>query len=313
MYRSSINKNNYDIGTIPTSLKDFWKVGMKLIFITLLILFLAHSPVIASATPDDPKTEAALKANVVDFRDWLMKQLSQFPKSDPARALVRSYAVVPRKPHVFTSNQYNQASHSDWVKCQVMQGLSTLSQQLANTAGTAFAPQSASQLQQYATQLKQSDDLQFQQVGALYTQEAQALQAGNIQGADQAANQVAAVPRPYVAPGYRPSQSESQLAQAFNQVVGTVIASLGGILGTLAVTQILQALGIPNLSSLLGTGQALGTSLGTGQNPGTALTNAGTNTIQTGGSAVLQPLGNVNVKQLQPQGSANAGGAPSAE
>ncbi len=30
-----------------------------------------------------------------------------------------------------------------------MQGLSTLSQQLANTAGTAFAPQSASQLQQY--------------------------------------------------------------------------------------------------------------------------------------------------------------------
>ena len=135
-----------------------------------------------------------------------------------------------------------------------MQGLSTLSQQLANTAGTAFAPQSATQLQQYSTQLKQSDDPQFQRSGALYTQEAQALQAGNIQGADQAANQVAAVPQPYVAPGYQPTQNESALALSFNQVIGTVIASLGGILGTLAVSQILQALGIPNLSSLLGDG-----------------------------------------------------------
>ncbi len=286
---------------------------MKGIFFSLLILSLAHLPVFASPVPDDPKIEEALKANVVDFRDWLMKQLSQFPKADPAKAVVRSYAVAPRKPHVFTANQYNQASHSSWVKCQVMQGLSILSQQLANTAGTAFAPQSASQLQQYAVQLQQSDDPQFQQAGNLYSQEAQALQSGNIQGADQAANQVAALPQPYVAPGYQPTQSESQLAQVFNQVVGTVIASLGGILGTLVVSQLLQALGIPNLSSLLGTGQQLGTSLGSGQSSGTALNTAGTNTNQTGGSVALQQLGGVNVKQLQSQGSANAGGAPSAQ
>jgi hypothetical protein len=311
-----MKRMNGEIGTIPTTLFILWKVGMTRIFIIFLILFVAHPPVIASNDPDDLKTEEALKANVVDFRDWLMKQLSQFPKVEVARSSLvsRNYAYSPRKKQCFTASQYNQASKSDWVKSQVMQGLSTLSQQLANTAGTAFAPQSASQLQQYSTQLQQSNDPQFQKVGALYSQEAQALQAGNVQGADQAANQVAAVPQPYIAPGYQPTQSESSLAQSFNQIVGTVIASLSGILGTMAVAQILQALGIPNLSSLLGgSGQGIGSSAGAGQITGPALTNSGTNTNQAGGSVGLQQLGAVTVKSLQNQGSANAGGAPPAQ
>lgn len=264
--------------------------------------------------PDDPKTAEALKANVVDFRDWLMKQLSQFPKVEANKSFrAGGHVYVPKRQACFTANQYNQAAKSDWVKGQVLQGLSVLSQQLANTAGTAFAGQSAGQLQQYAVQLQQSDDPQFQQVGTLYGQEAQALQAGNVQGADQAAVQVAAVPAPSVPSGYQPTSAESSLAQTFNQVIGTVIAGLAGVLGTLAVAQVLQALGLPALSSLLGTGQALGTSVATGTSTGTALTNAGNSTIQTGGSAALQQLGTVNVKQLQTQGSANAGGPPPAQ
>lgn len=264
--------------------------------------------------PDDSKTEEALKANVVDFRDWLMQQLSQFPKGEAAKSFrAGGYAYVPKRQACFTANQYNQAAKSDWVKSQVLQGLSVLSQQLANTAGTAFAGQSAGQLQQYAVQLQQSDDPQFQQVGTLYGQEAQALQAGNVQGADQAAVQVAAVPAPSVSPGYQPTSAESSLAQTFNQVIGTVIAGLAGVLGTMAVAQVLQALGLPALSSLLGTGQVLGTSVATGTSTGTALTNAGNSTIQTGGSTAFQQLGTVNVKQLQTQGSANAGGPPPAQ
>ncbi|HEY5037821.1 MAG TPA: hypothetical protein VIJ93_01995 [bacterium] len=287
---------------------------MKVPFI-FFILLLGYQSVLADTTADDAKAQEALKGNVVDFRDWLIKKLSQFPKISQGNLVVipRRYSSIPQKNRTFAANQYNQATKSNWVKAQVMQGLSTLSQQLANTAGTAFAPQSASQLQQTATQLKQSDDPQFQQIGTLYTQEAQALQTGNIQGADQAANQVAAVPQPYVAPGYQPTQQESALAQAFNQVIGALIAGLGGILGTFAVSQLLQALGIPNLSSLLGTGQATGTSLAMGQNPGVAMNNAGANVVQTGGSVALQQLGSVNVKQLQNQGSANAGGAPPAQ
>jgi ABC-type cobalt transport system substrate-binding protein len=244
-----------------------------------------------------------------------MKQLSQFPKSPSTRYPYASgnYVSVSRKSPCFSANQFNQARKSDWAKCQIMDGLSTLSQQLAKTAGTAFSQNSAGQLNQYATQLKQSDDPQFQQIGMLYTQEAQALQTGNIQGADQAANQVSAVPKPYVAPGYQPTQGESQLVSAFNSVIGTVIAGLGGILGTFAVSQILQALGIPNLASLLGTGQVAGTSLATGQNPSVVANNAGANVIYQGGSSAMQQLGTINVNPRQSQNSANAGGAPSAQ
>ena len=288
---------------------------MKLIVIFLLVFLTAHLPAYAGLVNDDQKTEDALKGNVVDFRDWLIKELSQFPKPSMGHSFIGSgnYAVIPRKK-CFTASQYNQAAKSDWVKAQVMQGLSTLSQQLANTVGTAFAQQSAGQLQQNASQLQQSDDPQFQQIGALYTQEAQALQTGNVQGADQAANQVAAVPQPYVAPGYQPSQNEIAQAQGFTQIIGTIIASLGGILGTTAVTQILQALGIPNLSSLLGgSGKGIGSSTGSGQITGPAVTNSGINTNQAGGSGGLQQLGAVTVKSLQNQGFANAGAAPPAQ
>ena len=224
---------------------------------------------LADTSTDDGKTQETLRSNVIDFRDWLMKQLSALPKahSNGNSYASRNYASLSKRSTCFTANQFNQARKSDWAKSQVMDGLSTLSQQLAKTAGTAFAQNSAGQLNQYATQLKQSDDPQFQQIGILYTQEAQALQNGNIQAADQAANQVSAVPKPYVPPGYQPTQGESQLVSAFNQVIGTVIAGLGGILGTFAVSQILQALGIPNLASLLGTGQVAGTSLGYGPKP----------------------------------------------
>ena len=288
-------------------------ISKKLVF--LFATFLAVQPLIADTTTDDGKTQETLRSNVIDFRDWLMKQLSALPKahSNGNSYASRNYASLSKRSTCFTANQFNQARKSDWAKSQVMDGLSTLSQQLAKTAGTAFAQNSAGQLNQYATQLKQSDDPQFQQIGILYTQEAQALQNGNIQAADQAANQVSAVPKPYVPPGYQPTQGESQLVSAFNQVIGAVIAGLGGILGTFAVSQILQALGIPNLASLLGTGQVAGTSLGTGQNPSVVANNAGANVIYQGGSSAMQQLGTINVSPRQSQNSANAGGAPSAQ
>jgi hypothetical protein len=285
--------------------------------IALLVLFIGFGcqSAMADVAPDDAKTAEALKANVIDFRDWFMKELSQFPKAGSSTGMLvgRRLSFNPKRNQCFTANQYNQAAKSDWVKCQIMQGLSLLSTQLANTAGTAFAPQSVSQLQQYSTQLQQSDDPQFQQVGSLYGQEAQAMQTGDIQGADLEANQVSAIPAPMVAPGYQPSQGEDAMVEAFNQVIGTVLASLGGVLGTLVVSQLLQALGITSLGSLLGTGAATGSSIASGQNPGVAANNAGANVVQASGGAVLQQLGTINVKPLAPQDSVNTGGAPSAQ
>jgi hypothetical protein len=68
---------------------------MKQAFIFFLILMFFHLPIFAETTPDDSKTEEALKANVVDFRDWLIKELSQFPKNPP-----RKYGASFKKVHL---------------------------------------------------------------------------------------------------------------------------------------------------------------------------------------------------------------------
>ena len=177
--------------------------------------------------------EEAIRKNVTEFRDWMMKRLSQFPKTDSSRSADthRNYAYGPRKTNLFTADQYNQAGKSNWAKSRIMDGLSTLSRELSKTAGTAFAINSAGELQQYAAQLKQSDDLDFQRIGALYDQQAQALKTGDIQAADRIANQVSAVPKPYVPPGYRPTQGESALVQAFNQSNRRRCAFCGWLIG----------------------------------------------------------------------------------
>jgi hypothetical protein len=292
-----------------------WEIGMRGILVSLLAFVAGFQAIWAAASMENPKSQEDLRSNVTDFRDWLMKQLSQFPKTRQGNQTFgpRGNIGPSRNNQCFTAGQYGQAAKSDWAKSRIMDGLSTLGRELAKTAGTAFAIQSANELQQYAFQLKQSDDADFQKIGALFGQEASALRSGDIQAADQAANRVSAIPKPYIPPGYRPTQGESALVSTFNQVIGTVIAGLGGILGTFVVAQILQALGIPSLDSLLGTGRMTGTSIASGKEPGEVMDNAGADVIRTGGGAATRKLETVKVKPRTSQDSTNAGGAPSAQ
>lgn len=287
---------------------------MKTILTWSLVALFTIQPVYADLTPDDPKVDDELKNNVFEFRDWMMKELAQFPKQDPSRVYhSMGMAAIAKKNSVFTASQYNQAAKSDWVKCQVMQGLSLLSQQLSTTVGTALAPQSSTQLQQYATQLQQSDDPQFRQIGTLYTQEAQAIQNGNVQAADSAASQVAAMTPPTVASSYQPSSSESSLAQAFTTILSMVMMAYGSVFGAAFVSQLIQAMnGNTSSSSLIGTGASLGNMIPTGQNPGAAASSSVPTTIQNSG-AVMQQLGTVNVQPRQSQNSTNSGSAPPAQ
>jgi hypothetical protein len=282
------------------------------IFIFLMIIF-TYPPVFAE-TPDDPKMEETLKANVTDFRDWMIKELSQFPKADSnnMRRGIRKYASILKKSRIITANQYNQAAKSDWVKSQVIQGLSALSLQLANTAGTAFAQNGATQLQQNSVQLQQSNDPQFQQIGSLFTQQAQALQAGNVQAADQIANQVSAVPAPDVASGYQPTQNETSFASTLHQIIGSIIGSVLDVAVAVYGGPVGSAVAAPAIQSIFGGGQNTASVLATGQSLGVTLPSAA-NVSQGGGGAVMQQLGNVNVKPLQPQNSSNAGTAPPAQ
>ena len=58
---------------------------MRTFLAWLLILSLSIRPALADPTPDDPKMDEEIKNNVTDFRDWMMKELAQFPKPDPSR------------------------------------------------------------------------------------------------------------------------------------------------------------------------------------------------------------------------------------
>ncbi len=285
---------------------------MKGIWISIIFLFCVQ-PLSADTFSDDSKTNDEIRQNVVGFRDFLMKELV-FPK-ESARRYVPTGVVSrgTRKPCPFTSTQYNQAAKSDWVKSQVMSGLATLSAQLSQTVGTAFAPQSVTELQGYSVQLQGSSDPDFQQIGGLYQQEAQAIQTGNVAQANTISGQISALPGPTVAPGYQPTSQESALVSAFNQVIGTAIAALGGVIGSLVVSQILSSLGITNLGSLVGLGQSTGSNIATSGNGVQGLNTAGAVAVQTGGSVAIQQLGTVNVQPREPQNSANAGGAPPAQ
>jgi hypothetical protein len=288
---------------------------MKPFISGFLIVFLWFQSALADTTPDDPKVDEALRSNVIDFRDWMIKQLSQFPKADPRNVGRgnRNYAFIPQKNRIITANQYNRAAKSDWVKAQVMQGLSNLSQQLASTAGTAFTQNGANQLQQNSVQLQQSNDPQFQQIGTLFSQQAQAMQTGNVEGANQIASQVAAVPAPIIPPGYQPTQDETNLAATLHSIIGSVIGAV--LTAAIAVYggPIASALAGPAVQSVFGGGQSVGTGLATVPNSAKALSSTGLTALQSGGAATLQQLGNVNVKPLQPQNSSNAAGPPPAQ
>jgi len=86
-------------------------------------------------------------------------------------------------------------------------------------------------------------------MGASLSKEADAIEAGDRQKAEQIANTISSMPKPYVPDSYKPTQSESALVKAFNTVIGGVIAALGGVLGGLAISGLLKSLGLSSIFS----------------------------------------------------------------
>lgn len=278
----------------------------SLVFILTNLLIV--EPTFAALSQDEAKTREAVRTNVYEFRDYLMHQLSALPKgSTPI------YQAQVPKDTKFTASQYNEAAKSDWAKARVMDGLTTLSRELSKTAGTAFALNSAKELDQRAVELKKSDDADFQKIGALYTQQAAALRTGDIATSDRIANQVSAMPKPTVAPSYHPSTQENSLVTAFNLTIVTAISAFAGALGALAISVISNYLGFGNSGSFMGIGQKIGSALVPSQASGTTPSNSGAPTAQAGGTAAIGQIQEVPVQPRQSQDSSNSGGAPSAQ
>ena len=206
---------------------------------------------------------------------------------------------------------YNQVAKSSYEKQQIMQSLSTLAMSLANTAGSAFAFESAKTATTQAAALTASSDPQFQQMGQLLNQEAQQIANNDRVGAVNTAQQIQAVPPPYVPPNYQPTEGESVIVQAFNAAIGLTIQALAGVLGGTAISAILKALGIGGNSGLAGAGYNTGAGVASaaynGQNVGVAANNGGAQAINVGAGAVQNQI--YQVPQMQQPKSSTQGNA----
>ena len=213
-----------------------------------------------------------------------------------------------------SGDYYNQVAKSSYEKQQIMQTLSTLAMTLANTAGSAYAFESANQAAQQGTALSASSDPQFQKMGQLFTQESQQIANNDRVGADNTAAQIQSVPPPYVAPGYTPTQGESVIVQAFNLAVGGIFQTLGGVLGGQAITALLRGLGISaGGNGLAGIGTMTGSGLVgsayNGQSASPVLNSGGAGAIQTGAGAVQNQVYQIPQMQ-QPQTSKQGSALP---
>jgi hypothetical protein len=246
-----------------------------------------------------------INEEMIRIRDSYSDFLKDFPKADPSQ---RPLGSIPKSAGFgqsksspkLSGDYYNQVSKSAYEKQQIMQTLSTLAQTLANTAGSAYAFESAKQAAAQGAALSASSDPQFQQMGQLFSQESQQIANNDRVGADNTAAQIQGVPAPYVAPGYQPTQGESIIVQAFNFAVGGILQSLGGVLGGTAISSLLKGLGIGGYGGY-GTGYSTGTGLVgaayNGQSAVPVLNNGGAGAIQTGAGAVQNQV--YQIPQMQ--------------
>jgi hypothetical protein len=242
-----------------------------------------------------------------------------FPKGDPSHSggsqssqRQTNFHGSSTGPQV-SGNYYNQVAKSNYEKQQIMQTLGTLASGLANSAGSAYAFDSSQKAAQQAAALSASTDPQFQQMGKLFQQESQQIAQNDRAGATNSANQIQAVPQPYVSPNYQPTQGESVIVQAFNFAVGGILSSLGGVLGGTAVAALLKTLGIgggmgAGLSSAgYQTGSGVVNSAYNGQSASPALNNGAVGTINTGAGGAQGAIN--QVPQMAPPKNGTQGSA----
>lgn len=279
---------------------------MKFLRVLLAVAFL---PGLLFATTNEEDLEK-IKGSYSTF-------INTFPKKRAGQTVAYSGGAGGVKAKAMNLNKvspeyYNQVAQSNYAKAQIMNSLGTLAQALANTAGSAYATQSATTARQQAAALSGSSDQQFQQMGQMFKQEANAIESNNRVLADNTASQIQDMPRPYVAPNYQPTQSDNFLVQAFNLAIGGIVTSMSGVLGGVAVSSLLQSLGI-NFSG----GSSFGQNLGQGfagaaynnQNPAPAMNNATGGAVLNGGAQIQNQIYQVPSLQ-QPQGATNSGKLP---
>ncbi len=239
---------------------------------------------------------------------------NNYPQYGYAQRAGVSRTLAGKKMGYSKFNDFPTKDDRNWVKGQVIQNVGVLAQALAQTAGTAYAFDSASQLRSNASQLIATGDPTFKQIGGQLNQEASQVEAGNQVGAQNTANGISQTPLPVVSQGYQPGSQESAFVQALSNTFSMIISSVTGVIGLAAASQFLQLLGIGGqgggaFGNIIASGT---TGLINGQPPGNVATNSSSSAVYAGGGLVQTKI-NTNtapIVQPPPVNGSSSGGVP---
>jgi hypothetical protein len=296
------------------------KALLTLLAVTTLFAF----PFLVNA--DSPDAEMG------NYQKYLADAFRDFPDKAPSNSVVLKNRVISdfqtgkistkqshhKDGNCFSTANLNKAAQSDYTKAQFMKTISQLAMAWAQSAGSIQGLQSSNQAGQLATSLSASSDPQFQQMGGILQQESTSIGTGDRPTSENFAGQIQSINPPYVPPNYQPTQSESWLVQAFNTAASTVLTTLAGVLGMVAVQKLLSGMGIDPSSFVSGLGGSVGSGLGrsavSGQSASPVLQGGAQSGAAQGSqnlsSAIQQSSGSlVNTKPVAPSQS---GSVPSA-
>lgn len=282
----------------------------------LTFLVLTTTPWICFAETVDAEMHNYQKSLNDAFRDFPDKPAANTQRTGDFNSSPTSGHGKSSNP--FTTANFNKAAQTPYAKAQTMKTISDLALAFARSAGSMQGLQSSSQAAQLGSALSASSDPSFKQMGNLLTQESSSIASGDRPTAESFASQIGSMDRPYVPPGYQPTQGEDFLVSAFGLAAGSVFSSLTGVLGAVVVKDLLSGLGIQPSGWSTGLGNSVGSGLGrsaaTGQSAQPVLQNGAQSGIAQGAgnlnSAIYQSSG--SLLKTNPVGSSQTGSAPSA-
>ncbi len=287
---------------------------MKKFLVLISGFFLVTVPfcqVLAQATSDPGKDFGA-------YKNYMMDHYRSLENGDPSTANPAAFGRsggfkgVSKKSNYSKIYDYKAGDSRNYMKDQIIQKVGTLAQALADTAGSAFAFDSSSQLRSQASQLSATGDPNFQQVASVLNQEATAVDQGDRAQAQSLAGQIAPMATLPVSANYQPTQQQNQFLAALGTAFTTVVTSLTSIIGAGLVGQLVSALlGSSSYTGVLGSGM---TGLLNSQPPSNVASNTGVGVVNVAGGQAANSLNqSMNVgSSLQPvpQGANNGQALP---
>jgi len=249
--------------------------------------------------------------DMTNFRIWWEEHLSNFGKNGKPSAANEVRAVGAAYGNNYkTYNGYDEVASTPEGKAALLSQLPTLASVMAKTAGTSSASVNAAKLSTVAGKLSASKDPDLQEAGKILGEEAKAIASGDTVAADNTVSTMSNLSSSFAgqAGTYGGSGRKSESMDALKKVIGGLLASATGGIGSVAVAAILGALGIGG-GSMEGIADSGVKSLTSGN----SADSTGAAAINSAGAEVNKDLNTVSTGARKSVSSSGTSGAPSSK